>query len=78
MVERRASFKGRPAGGTDPSWSQPIESVSRGERTSMGCFGHAVFIVLHVLAALFGFVLLFVTIPAHLIFMAIISGKKRR
>ena len=44
----------------------------------MGCLGHCVFMVLHVLALLFGFVLLFVTIPAHLIYCAIRSGNKRK
>lgn len=35
--------------------------------------GNLLFIVLHTLAALFGAVLLFVTIPAHLIYLAVRS-----
>lgn len=33
--------------------------------------GHLLFIVLHVIAVVFGMVLLFVTIPAHLIYAAV-------
>ena len=44
----------------------------------MGCIGHVIFMVLHVLAFLLGFVLLFITIPAHLIFIAIMSKSKRK
>lgn len=32
--------------------------------------GHVIFVMLHLLAILFGFVFLFVTIPAHLIYSA--------
>jgi hypothetical protein len=32
---------------------------------------HTVFIVLHLIAVLFGWILLFVTIPAHLIYTAV-------
>jgi len=38
--------------------------------------GHLIFFVLHVIALLFGAVLLFVTIPAHLIYAAV-SSKRR-
>jgi hypothetical protein len=38
--------------------------------------GHFIFFVLHVTAALFAFVLLVVTIPAHLIYAAIKSKAK--
>lgn len=37
--------------------------------------GHIVFLVLHLLAILLGFVLLFVTIPAHLIYSAARSRR---
>jgi hypothetical protein len=33
------------------------------------------FVILHVIAVLFGFVLLFITIPAHLIYIAITNKK---
>lgn len=33
--------------------------------------GNTVFIILHIMAVLFGFVFLFITIPAHLIFLAL-------
>ena len=33
------------------------------------------FVLLHILAVLFGFVLLFITIPAHLIYIAITKKK---
>jgi hypothetical protein len=38
--------------------------------------GHLIFLVLHVLALLFGPVLLFITIPAHLIYAAVGSRKR--
>jgi len=41
----------------------------------VGCLGHLIFICLHVLAVLFGLVGLILTIPLHLIFAAIVSGK---
>ena len=37
--------------------------------------GHLIFLVLHVLALLFGAVFLFVTIPAHLIYAAVASRR---
>ena len=39
--------------------------------------GHLLFLVLHVAAVLFGFVLLVVTIPSHLIYAAIKSNKSK-
>ena len=30
--------------------------------------GHLIFIILHILAVMFGFVLLFITVPLHLIY----------
>ena len=38
--------------------------------------GHLIFIVLHLIALLFGAILLFVTIPAHLIYIAMKSKKR--
>jgi hypothetical protein len=38
--------------------------------------GHVIFIVLHVIAVLFGMVLLVVTIPAHLIYAAVKSKAR--
>jgi hypothetical protein len=38
--------------------------------------GHLIFIVLHLVALFFGAILLFLTIPAHLIFAAIRSKKR--
>lgn len=38
--------------------------------------GHLIFIILHIIALIFGFVFLIVTIPAHLIYAAI--GSKKR
>ena len=38
--------------------------------------GHFIFLMLHVIALIFGAVLLFVTIPAHLIYAAV--GSKKR
>ena len=43
----------------------------------MGCIGHVIFCCLHLLALLFGVFGLFITIPLHLIFTAILSSKKR-
>lgn len=40
---------------------------------SSGAAGNFIFIVLHVMAVLFGFVLLFFTIPAHLIYLALLK-----
>lgn len=40
--------------------------------------GNTTFIILHVAAVLFGFVFLFVTIPAHLIYLAISKPKKEQ
>ena len=37
--------------------------------------GNFMFIILHIMAVLFGFVFLFITIPAHLIYLAV-SKKK--
>ena len=37
--------------------------------------GHLMFIVLHILAIVFGFVLLFITVPLHLIYAG--TRKKR-
>lgn len=39
--------------------------------------GHLVFIILHIISVLFGFVFLIVTIPAHLIYGAVVSGRNR-
>ena len=39
--------------------------------------GHVVFIVLHIVAIVFGFVFLIITIPAHLIYAAV-SGKSEK
>lgn len=39
--------------------------------------GHVIFVILHIIAALFGYVLLIVTIPAHLIYSAVSAGKPR-
>lgn len=33
--------------------------------------GNILFIVLHIMAVMFGFVFLFITIPAHLIYLAL-------
>lgn len=41
----------------------------------VNCFSHCVFLFLHLLACIFGFVGLFVTIPLHVIFIAI--ARKR-
>ena len=41
----------------------------------IGCLGHVIFFCLHLLAVLFGLVGLIITIPLHLIFAAIVSGK---
>lgn len=38
--------------------------------------GHGLFIILHILAVLFGFVLLFVTVPLHIIYACVRGGKK--
>ena len=38
--------------------------------------GHLLFIILHILAALFGFVFLFITIPLHLIYLAVSNKNK--
>lgn len=38
----------------------------------LGCLGHCVFLLLHLAAVLFGLVGLIVTVPAHLIFMAVL------
>lgn len=43
----------------------------------MGCIVHAIFLVLRVLAFLFGFVFLFVTVPAHLLYIGVTSQKRR-
>ena len=40
--------------------------------------GHIVFLAMHVLALLFGAVMLFVTIPAHLIYSAFSGGGAKR
>lgn len=40
--------------------------------------GHLIFIILHIMAVLFGFVFLFITIPAHLIYSAIKSSGNKR
>ena len=37
--------------------------------------GHFIFLVLHIVALLFGAVLLFVSIPAHLIYVAVKTKK---
>lgn len=37
----------------------------------IGCFGHLVFLFLHLMAILFGFVWLIITIPLHLIFTVV-------
>ncbi len=47
-----------------------------GSEERRGIMGNAVFIVLHLMAVLFGFVFLFITIPAHLIY-CMMAGKKR-
>lgn len=44
----------------------------------MGCLGHLIFCVLHVLAFLFGFFGLFITIPLHLIFAVLVSRRGPR
>jgi len=36
--------------------------------------GHLIFIILHILAVMFGFVLLFITVPLHLIY----AGTRKR
>ena len=36
---------------------------------------HLVFFILHIFAVLFGFVFLFITIPAHLIYSALSKRK---
>jgi len=38
--------------------------------------GHSLFIILHVIAVLFGFVFLFITIPLHLIYVAVGNKSK--
>jgi len=38
--------------------------------------GHIVFIILHIMAIIFGFWLLIITIPTHLIYGVVSSGKK--
>lgn len=43
----------------------------------MGCLGHIVFLILHVLAFVFFFPALFVTIPLHLIYGVMVSRKKK-
>lgn len=40
--------------------------------------GHIVFLFLHLMAVMFGFVLLMITIPAHLIYAASKGGKPSR
>jgi predicted PurR-regulated permease PerM len=40
-----------------------------------GCFGHCVFLFLHFLAVLFGFVGLLLTVPLHLIFAVMVSRR---
>ena len=37
--------------------------------------GNFMFIILHLMAVLFGFVFLFITIPAHLIYLAVKKKK---
>lgn len=37
--------------------------------------GNLVFIFLHIMAVIFGFVFLFITVPAHLIYLAVSSKK---
>lgn len=41
----------------------------------LGCIGHVCFVVLHVLAILFGVIGLLITVPLHLIFAAILAKK---
>ena len=42
----------------------------------LGCFGHGFFLCLHCVAFLVGFFGLFITIPLHLIFAAVMASKK--
>ncbi len=42
----------------------------------LGCFGHCMFMFLHFCAVLFGLVGLILTIPLHLIFAVMVSGKR--
>ncbi len=37
--------------------------------------GNLMFIVLHIMAVIFGFVFLFITVPSHLIYLAVINKK---
>ena len=42
----------------------------------MGCSGHVIFLFLHLMALLFGVFGLFITIPLHLIFLAMSKSNK--
>ena len=55
-----------------PASDMPIPYRARVAPASGG-FGHAIFWLLHIVAVLFGVVWLVITIPAHLIYCAVVS-----
>lgn len=43
----------------------------------MNCLGHLIFMFLHLIAIMFGFVFLIVTVPGHLLFAAVTQKQRR-
>ncbi|MFZ2452596.1 MAG: hypothetical protein WAW36_18975 [Methylovulum miyakonense] len=74
-IGRELAKKIQPIINPIPVYHQPKPYIAPVQTQSGNPLGNFIFIVLHVMAVLFGFFLLFFTIPAHLIYLALVNKK---